>query len=162
MKCSQRKLEYNRWYRWVHRDKINLRKRGNRCKTPPGKPPPEPKCYQRTYHEENKELRAKYGPDYRKICKEIIAERWRKYRRERRVRDHNAQGTCTTVQWFARVEYYGWGCAYCKCELDLKTLTCDHQIPLSKGGTNWPSNLVPACRSCNSAKYTKKPSEMAA
>jgi 5-methylcytosine-specific restriction endonuclease McrA len=25
-------------------------------------------------------------------------------------------------------------------------------IPLSVGGTNWPANLRPACRSCNSAK----------
>jgi 5-methylcytosine-specific restriction endonuclease McrA len=28
-------------------------------------------------------------------------------------------------------------------------------IPLSKGGTGWPANLVPACKSCNLSKAMK-------
>jgi len=28
----------------------------------------------------------------------------------------------------------------------------DHVIPLSKGGKHLPSNVVPACASCNSSK----------
>lgn len=39
-------------------------------------------------------------------------------------------------------------CYYCKRE----ATTVDHVIPISKGGTNEESNLVAACKTCNSAK----------
>lgn len=43
------------------------------------------------------------------------------------------------------------------CELCGSTddLTRDHIIPISKGGTNDPSNLRILCRPCNSAKHDK-------
>lgn len=33
--------------------------------------------------------------------------------------------------------------------------TVDHIVPLARGGSNFSSNLAPACRSCNSSKGTK-------
>lgn len=78
---------------------------------------------------------------------------------ERRSRYVSAMGRCTVEQWMARVEYFGWLCVYCRKTLTPKTLTKDHAIPLSRGGSNWPSNLVPACKSCNSKKKAKKPNE---
>lgn len=39
-------------------------------------------------------------------------------------------------------------CVYCGAPAD----TIDHVIPRSKGGTDDPDNLVPACRDCNSRK----------
>lgn len=36
---------------------------------------------------------------------------------------------------------------------------CDHVIPLSRGGSSDPDNLVAACRSCNSRKKDKTPEE---
>jgi hypothetical protein len=74
----------------------------------------------------------------------------------RRALKANAQGTHTQQQWVARVAYYGWRCRWCRCELTVITLTMDHVIPLSAGGSNWASNLVPACGSCNSGKHTKR------
>lgn len=35
---------------------------------------------------------------------------------------------------------------------DLSKLSIDHKIPVSKGGTNDPSNLQCACRKCNAIK----------
>lgn len=46
----------------------------------------------------------------------------------------------------------GWKCEYCDRPLHLKTITIDHMVPQSKGGTDHLVNLVAACRSCNSSK----------
>lgn len=52
-------------------------------------------------------------------------------------------------------------CRYCGThERDLgERLALDHVIPRSRGGTDDPENLVPACRSCNSRKGAKTPEE---
>lgn len=43
-------------------------------------------------------------------------------------------------------------CVYCHKKLDEKTVTIDHIIPRSKGGTNDLSNLVACCKGCNGQK----------
>jgi 5-methylcytosine-specific restriction endonuclease McrA len=49
-------------------------------------------------------------------------------------------------------------CFYCG-DCILKGFEVDHNIPLSRGGTNAPSNIVLACRHCNRAKGNKLPDE---
>lgn len=75
----------------------------------------------------------------------------------RRCKQLRATGSCTYDQWMQRVEFYGWKCFYCASRLTRKTLTMDHRIPLSRNGSNWPANLVPACRFCNTSKGAKMP-----
>jgi 5-methylcytosine-specific restriction endonuclease McrA len=41
-------------------------------------------------------------------------------------------------------------CAY--CSKPANPVTLDHIVPLSKGGSNNPLNMLVACRSCNSSK----------
>lgn len=55
----------------------------------------------------------------------------------------------TARQWRNIKAAYRHRCAYCG---KRRPLTMDHVIPLSKGGSNTASNVVPACRSCNSSK----------
>lgn len=43
-------------------------------------------------------------------------------------------------------------CASCGRPLDVTTMTVDHFIPLSKGGTNETANLVALCEDCNKKK----------
>lgn len=43
-------------------------------------------------------------------------------------------------------------CASCGKKLTTKTMTMDHIIPLSRGGTNEPENLVALCEECNKEK----------
>lgn len=46
----------------------------------------------------------------------------------------------------------GHTCRYCGAQAPDVPLTVDHVIPVALGGTNDPSNLVTACRDCNSGK----------
>jgi 5-methylcytosine-specific restriction endonuclease McrA len=78
--------------------------------------------------------------------------------RRRRAKKRNAQGDHTVEQLQARFDYHGNKCVYCD---STENLHADHQIPLSRGGTNFASNMVPACASCNTSKGTKTPIEFA-
>lgn len=49
-------------------------------------------------------------------------------------------------------------CSYC---LRRAALTMDHVLPISRGGSHGPENLVMACAACNSAKGTRTPLEFA-
>jgi len=79
-------------------------------------------------------------------------ERSRQHRRAKRARKRLAAGFNTFEAWMMRVAFYGWRCAYCRDVLTTETLTQDHRIPLSRGGSLWASNLLPACIHCNSSK----------
>ena len=58
----------------------------------------------------------------------------------------------TATQWEAMQVAFEYRCAYCHKRRKGK-LTQDHITPLSKGGSHTLSNIVPACKSCNSRKH---------
>lgn len=43
-------------------------------------------------------------------------------------------------------------CHYCGVELDARTATMDHILPVSRGGRSTKGNVVPSCKPCNTAK----------
>ena len=51
-----------------------------------------------------------------------------------------------------RVAAYQGLCAYCR---KGAYHSLEHVVPLSRGGTNYPNNIVPACKPCNSSKGSK-------
>lgn len=61
----------------------------------------------------------------------------------------------TPEQWEAIKQHYGYRCVY--CQRKMKRLSMDHITPLSKGGSHTYTNIVPACRSCNSTKHDGPP-----
>lgn len=71
----------------------------------------------------------------------------------RRARLRGAQGHASPEQIAGRVAYYGGKCWLCSDPYDA----LDHIKPLSRGGSNWPSNLRPICTPCNLAKGAKWP-----
>jgi 5-methylcytosine-specific restriction endonuclease McrA len=76
---------------------------------------------------------------------------------QRRRAQKRASGinTISGAQWREIKDAYGHCCVYCGRK--MQRLTMDHIVPLSKGGTNTASNIVPACMSCNSSKKAGPP-----
>jgi 5-methylcytosine-specific restriction endonuclease McrA len=76
--------------------------------------------------------------------------------KRRRARKKNAPGEYTWKEWLACIERFDFHCAYCGEPFTEKRLpTQDHLTPLVHGGHHTDSNIVPACRSCNSRKRTR-------
>lgn len=101
------------------------------------------------------ELMAKKRQEYRRYYyanKAILLPKISVYVRVRQARLRGAEGRFTPTEWRARYELYGGCCAYCSKPLSFRSATMDHVIPISKGGSNWPENLVPACGTCNKSK----------
>ena len=71
------------------------------------------------------------------------------YLAARRARELAAPGSHTLAEWRAKVLEYEGRCAYCG---ESRPLTRDHILPLSRGGSDFISNVVPACKPCNSRK----------
>ncbi len=107
------------------------------------------KAQQKRWRDNNKErtaIKVKKWADENKDKRALTAEK-------RRVAKVNNGGTILASEWRALKEFYGNKCLCCG-RTDA-TLTLDHVIPISKGGTHTIDNAQPLCGSCNSSKHTK-------
>ena len=50
----------------------------------------------------------------------------------------------------------GYKCAYCETEVNKRTATLDHVLPVSHGGKTVWENVVTACGPCNAGKGNNK------
>ena len=85
--------------------------------------------------------------DYRSASQQARNQRKRMHRKGA------PQNDFTVEQWGTIQERYSFCCAY--CGRARRTLTQDHIMPLSKGGPNTASNIVPACGPVMVGKTTK-------
>lgn len=95
-------------------------------------------------------------------------QRWRKanpeaYRAQtqtRHARMANAEGRHTAADLKDLLKQQNGRCGYCRKSIKT-TYTVDHIQPLSRGGTNWISNIQLLCLSCNASKQDADPLEFA-
>jgi len=116
------------------------------------------------YRSAHRKDKARYLRGYYIKNKDMMLERMRRWRvknpeksraivERRRACKVNAEGECSGQQYIWRGEVYGNRCYICGAPAEAM----DHVIPLAKGGSNWPANLRPICRRCNSVKGQKWP-----
>ncbi len=79
-------------------------------------------------------------------------ERMAHLKARRYARERGAEGSHTLEEWQKLKEIYGNKCASCR---EFKPLTKDHVMPLSRGGSDYITNIQPLCRNCNSKKWSK-------
>lgn len=77
-------------------------------------------------------------------------ERMAHLKARRYARERGASGSHTLEEWEALKAGCSGKCVACK---EIKPLTKDHITPISKGGTDYISNIQPLCRNCNSRKW---------
>ncbi len=76
-------------------------------------------------------------------------------------REKNKAREMRQTQWWKRRISRG-TCHYCGRSMPPAELTMDHVVPLSRGGKSIKSNVVPACKTCNTEKHRLVPVEWAA
>jgi 5-methylcytosine-specific restriction endonuclease McrA len=77
-----------------------------------------------------------------------------------RARKYEASGTHTLADLVAIIENQCGQCCYCGVQLaNASDGHFDHVVPLARGGTDSPENIVFACRACNWSKHDRTPQE---
>lgn len=87
-----------------------------------------------------------------KRLKQANPERSILYSATRKTAKTQAGGHTTPKKWLYICKSFGFRCLCCGKK---KKLQVDHVIPVSKGGSSWPTNLQPLCGTCNGKKQTK-------
>lgn len=139
-KCTRAR---NANWRAINRERDRARRKDWRQANPD-----RVKAYNQEYHE-------KRG-DFKRSLWRAWADRSRHHLRHkykaRRARCAHAEGHHTAGEWRALCARYNHLCLACG---EKKPLTCDHIIPLVRGGTNYIGNIQPLCAKCNSRKGTQ-------
>lgn len=109
------------------------------------------KAKKKAYYEANKKQRLEYLKRYKRNTPAYT----RAYVMRRRAKLKNACSEKVTANDIRELYRTHPCCAYCGKRLNKRSRTLDHITPLSRGGIHALSNLIPACRPCNTKKGSK-------
>lgn len=160
----ERILERDRAYYYAHPGQWIERNRRYAAANPE-----KVKLWKAKYRETHREELRQKGRDYVRATREqreIARKKWRQNNPEQaraeiiryRARKRQAPGTHTGEDIRAQYQAQRGRCWWCGNLLN-GTYHVDHLIPLSRGGSNAPENIVLACPSCNMSKNNKLPHE---
>jgi 5-methylcytosine-specific restriction endonuclease McrA len=171
--CKACKSEDNACYREENREKERERRARWRAANPE---------HEVRYRAENAEKKREYDARYREENREKRREniaRWQKKNPDKTsgynarwakanpekcnantqrylARKRGAEGSFTSADIKRQTKAQRGKCYYCGKK---RKLTIEHLVPLNRGGSNNPDNIVMACQSCNSSKCDKLPHE---
>jgi len=148
---GEKRAAYDAAYRAAHREKIASYFAAYRAAHRE-----ETAACRAAYNAGHREERLAYDAAYYTEHREEAAA----YRHTRRSRERGNGGTHTAADVRAQYKRQRGRCYYCGVEVG-DTYHVDHVVPISKGGSNDPSNLVVACAPCNLRKNDKLPHEFA-
>jgi len=119
----------------------------------------------RSWYQETRPVRLEAVRRYRAEHPEYLVrknEYEKMHPEKRRIRENrrraikrNAPGSHTIREFYGLCESLHWRCVYCGTAVTKKTVSQDHKIPLSRGGSDSIENIAPSCRSCNFHKSVK-------
>lgn len=141
--------QYHRRYRLQKRDWLNQRQLARY--------PADPEKF-REAHKKWLASNANHIRDYKRRYNTKNRERVHAWLRTRKARRAGAAGRHSGAGILRQLELQGGLCFYCGEPLG-EDRHVDHFIPLARGGSNGPENIVLACASCNMRKHTKMPWE---
>jgi len=117
------------------------------------------------YYNENKEEILKHNREYKRNHKQEILDYYKKWTKENKdkvklykeTRAMNKQHEISKEEWENCLKYFNFECAYCGISEEVAVETHGqvlHKEHVDHEGENDLSNNVPACKSCNSKKWT--------
>jgi 5-methylcytosine-specific restriction endonuclease McrA len=114
-------------------------------------------CYRREAQRKWRALNPEKNSEIVKVWRKQNPEKQRAqwHRRRARLCDGQSPGVSADEFTYKCAEFQH-RCAYCFIKAPL---TRDHVVPVVRGGRDEPSNVVPACKRCNSSKNCKTLSE---
>lgn len=158
--CRYVILELNKNYRANNRDACRENKRNYERAHKP-----EARVRARKFRELNAELIVNKKRDYHYANADVICKKVKDWRMnnlpkkratnaKRRALLKGAKGCWYTTFDHIISRWIMWGnnCWICGSNAEAT----DHVIPLGDGGSHWPSNLRPICRSCNSRRRKRR------
>jgi len=159
----QQRSEDRRRYQYEHREEIAAREKRRYQERKA-----RINAYHKRYYAAHKEQAHEYGrlnrdriskrnKDYRAKHRERYNEHYRAHYHKREALKKNIGGTFTARDIATQLKRQRNKCYYCMRVLEKgpRTRHVDHVIPLSRGGSNGPENLVIACPLCNMHKHDK-------
>jgi len=112
------------------------------------------------YYQKNKQRILANCKAYRERNPEKVRLMLRECRHRRRAIEHSAEGSHTKEDILLQYKSQKGKCWWCGIELN-DVYHVDHLVPLSRGGTDNPNNLVVTCQFCNLSKKDKLPQDWA-
>lgn len=137
-----------------------------RAKNPEADAAAQRRWYEKNRHTQNERSRAYHTHNQERENARSKAWRlanpiaYRATQQAARARRRNAPGRYTAVDFERQFGLQGERCYWCGEGISLQggdAATVDHLIPLAKGGTNAPNNIVCACKVCNRRKWANMP-----